>query len=55
VRFDALRWAVVLLSAGFILGFAWMSRVRRRRKDEVPELNKHPERLEQMLDKTDDA
>jgi membrane protein implicated in regulation of membrane protease activity len=30
-------------------------RARRRREAEVPELNKHPERLEQMLDSTDDA
>ena len=30
-------------------------RARRRRAREVPELNKHPERLEQMLDQTDDA
>jgi hypothetical protein len=27
----------------------------RRRKSAVPELNQHPERLEQMLDETDDA
>jgi hypothetical protein len=27
----------------------------QRRKQEVPELNQHPERLEQMLDETDDA
>jgi hypothetical protein len=27
----------------------------QRRKHEVPELNQHPERLDQMLDKTDDA
>lgn len=31
------------------------SRARRRRERAVPELNKHPERLEQMLDSTDDA
>ena len=30
-------------------------RARRRRKSQIPELNKHPERLEQMLDETDDA
>jgi hypothetical protein len=29
-------------------------RARRRTRD-LPELNKHPERLEQMLDPTDDA
>jgi len=27
----------------------------RRRRSAVPELNQHPERLEQMLDETDDA
>ena len=30
-------------------------RARRRREPRVPELNQHPERLEQMLDPTDDA
>jgi hypothetical protein len=30
-------------------------RARRQQRREVPELNKHPERLEQMLDSTDDA
>jgi hypothetical protein len=28
---------------------------KRRQKEETPELNKHPERLDQMLDPTDDA
>lgn len=27
----------------------------RRRRRRIPELNRHPERLEQMLDPTDDA
>lgn len=30
-------------------------RARRRRAREIPEVNQHPERLEQMLDSTDDA
>ena len=30
-------------------------RARWRRQSQVTELNKHPERLEQMLDETDDA
>jgi len=30
-------------------------RARRRRRNATPELNQHPERLEQMLDPTDDA
>jgi hypothetical protein len=37
--------ALVLIFAG----------VRRRRQRDLPELNRHPERLDQMLDKTDDA
>ena len=32
-----------------------VTRARSRRKSEVPELNQHPERLEQTLDETDDA
>jgi hypothetical protein len=39
--------------AGFVT-FA-VVRARRRRQSQIPELNKHPERLEQMLDETDDA
>lgn len=38
---------VVLVSAAIIRS--------RRRARNVPELNQHPERLEQMLDSTDDA
>jgi hypothetical protein len=40
-----------------VAGFAALAilRARRRRKSQVPELNQHPERLEQMLDETDDA
>ena len=30
-------------------------RAKRRRAREIPELNQHPERLEQMLDSSDDA
>ena len=30
-------------------------REKRRQEAQVPELNKHPERLDQMLDPTDDA
>lgn len=30
-------------------------RAKRQRAREIPELNRHPERLEQMLDSTDDA
>ena len=37
-----------------LVAFAVLRR-RRQRAREVPELNQHPERLEQMLDETDDA
>jgi hypothetical protein len=30
-------------------------REKRRQQAQTPELNKHPERLDQMLDPTDDA
>lgn len=45
---------VVLLAAivGATLGARWHS---RRRADATPELHQHPERLDQMLDPTDDA
>jgi hypothetical protein len=45
--------AAGVLIAGLI-AFASLRR-RRKRSREVPELNQHPERLEQMLDRTDDA
>ena len=41
---------------GVVVGFVALALVRaRRRKSQIPELNQHPERLEQMLDETDDA
>jgi hypothetical protein len=43
--------AIGLVVAGLLIAAA--RRAKRRR--EVPELNQHPERLEQMLDRTDDA
>jgi hypothetical protein len=39
--------------AGAIIGARWHA--RRRRADATPELHQHPERLDQMLDSTDDA
>ncbi len=45
--------AAGVLVAGLLV-FA-LARRRRRRQRDVPELNRHPERLEQMLDRTDDA
>ena len=44
---------VAALAAGLIAGI--VMRARRRRAARIPELNRHPERLEQMLDQTDDA
>ena len=44
---------VAALAAGFAAGV--LMRARRRRSAGIPELNQHPERLEQMLDPTDDA
>lgn len=50
------RWLILVLSAAVIVGVAVLLRARRRRRRrDIPELNQHPERLEQMLDKTDDA
>jgi hypothetical protein len=48
---------VVPLIALTLIGalIAGLARARRRRRTDVPELNRHPERLEQMLDETDDA
>jgi len=45
--------AAAVLIAGW-LAFAVLRR-RRNRARQVPEINQHPERLEQMLDRTDDA
>jgi hypothetical protein len=41
------------LLAGLIAGM--VRRKHRRNADATPELHKHPERLDQMLDPTDDA
>ena len=49
---------VIAIAVGVaVAGLLTMSALlaRRRRDRQVPELNKHPERLEQMLDPTDDA
>jgi hypothetical protein len=45
---------IVLLASiiGAVLGSRWHA---RRRADATPELHRHPERLDQMLDPTDDA
>jgi hypothetical protein len=52
MAFKALITMGVALLA--LLGIA-LARAGRRGRDDIPELNKHPERLDQMLDPTDDA
>jgi hypothetical protein len=53
------RMGVILPIAAGLLIAGWVAfavlRRRRKRARDVPELNRHPERLEQMLDSTDDA
>jgi len=45
--------AVGVIVSGLLMVVAL--RARRKREQEIPELNQHPERLEQMLDPSDDA
>ena len=45
---------IVAVVAGAVFGFLRRAS-RRRRADTTPELHQHPERLDQMLDRTDDA
>jgi len=48
--------ATIAIVTGLLVALALIfAVVRRRRQRNVPELNKHPERLDQMLDNTDDA
>lgn len=52
------KLALVSIVAGLLVAgvvAAVVIRARRRREPKVSELNQHPERLEQMLDPTDDA
>lgn len=49
---------ILSIAAGVIVsGLLIMAalRAKRQRARDIPELNKHPERLEQMLDPSDDA
>ncbi len=48
---------VAALIAGILARGNWRSRRAKieAARDSTPELNKHPERLDQMLDPTDDA
>ena len=51
------RAILFMLIAGVLAGLWARSAFteRRRQQAQIPELNKHPERLDQMLDPTDDA
>ena len=51
------RIIVVILVVGLIVGVFARTALRNRRKnaDTTPELHKHPERLNQNLDPTDDS
>ena len=51
------RIIIPLLVAALAAGIAarFLMRAQLRRKTGIPELNRHPERLEEMLDPTDDA
>ena len=46
---------LIIVLAGIVVAALVGRAVARRRKAQVSEINKHPERLEQMLDETDDA
>jgi hypothetical protein len=48
-----LKWALAGALATAIVTAALIARFRRR--SAVPEIVKHPERLDEMLDSTDDA
>jgi hypothetical protein len=45
----------LLIAAVIVFVLARSSLAAKRRKDSRSELNKHPERLDQSLDPTDDA
>jgi hypothetical protein len=49
------RFLIIVMVGAVAAGLVTLVVTRRRRKSQVPELNQHPERLEQMLDETDDA
>jgi hypothetical protein len=45
----------IVLAAAIVGAVIGARRRRRRRGDATPQLHQHPERLDQMLDSTDDA
>jgi uncharacterized membrane-anchored protein YhcB (DUF1043 family) len=51
------RVIVLFLIAALVIGLVTRNvvRAKRRRQQAQSEINKHPERLDQMLDPTDDA
>ena len=51
------RAILFMLFAGVLAGLWARSALKekRRQQAQLPEINKHPERLDQMLDPTDDA
>jgi hypothetical protein len=50
-----LRFGLLIILGGLIGAIALGRRRSRRRSDATPELHRHPERLDEMLDPTDDA
>jgi len=50
-----MRLLLLILFVAIVGGIAAAAVKRARRRDQVPEINQHPERLEQSLDETDDA
>jgi hypothetical protein len=51
-----LRFVVLLVVGAVVVGLiARQVKKSRRRADATPDLHRHPERLDQMLDPTDDA
>jgi hypothetical protein len=47
--------AVAVVASGLVIIAVLRKKRRDRAGRDIPELNQHPERLEQMLDSTDDA
>jgi len=47
--------AVAVVASGLVIVAVLRKRRRGKSRRDIPELNQHPERLEQMLDSTDDA
>jgi hypothetical protein len=50
-----MRVILSVIASALVLIFVGLAVRRARRRRDVPELNQHPERLEQALDSSDDA